>query len=46
MDGARDSYTEWSKSEKDKYHKISLICRIFKNDIKALIPETERDSQT
>ena len=37
MDGPRDSYTEWSKSEKDKYHKISLICVIFKNDTSELI---------
>ena len=26
MDGLRDCYTEWSKSEKAKYHIILLIC--------------------
>ena len=33
----RDSHTKWSKSEKDKYHMISLICRILKNDTNELI---------
>ena len=28
MDGPRDYHTKWSKSDKDKYHMISLICRI------------------
>ena len=28
MDGPRDGHTEWSKSDKDKYHMISLICGI------------------
>ena len=28
MDATRDYHTKWSKSEKDKYHVISLICRI------------------
>ena len=28
MDGPRDYYTKWSKSEKEKYHTISLICGI------------------
>ena len=28
MDGARDSHTKWSKSEKDKYYMISLISGI------------------
>ena len=27
MNGPRDYYTKWSKSDKDKYH-ISLICEI------------------
>ena len=27
-DGPRDSPTKWSKSDKDKYHVISLICGI------------------
>ena len=26
MDGPRDCHTEWSKTEKDKHHMISLIC--------------------
>ena len=26
MDATRDSHTKWGKSEKDKYHMISLIC--------------------
>ena len=28
MDWPRDYHTKWSKSEKDKYHMISLICGI------------------
>ena len=28
MDAARDYHTKWSKSEKDKYHMMSLICEI------------------
>ena len=35
-----------SKSDKDKCHMISLICRIFKNDTNKLIYKTETDSQT
>ena len=26
MDGPREYHTKWNKSEKDKYHVISLIC--------------------
>ena len=26
MDGPRDYHTKWSKSDKDKYHMVSLIC--------------------
>ena len=37
MDGSRDYHTEWSKSEKDKYHMTLLICRILKNDTNELI---------
>ena len=29
MDGPRDGHTEWSKSEKDKRHMISLTCGIY-----------------
>ena len=28
MDGPRDYHIKWSKSEKDKYHMISLTCGI------------------
>ena len=28
MDGPRDYHTKWSKSEKDKYYMISVICGI------------------
>ena len=31
MDELRDCHTEWNKSEKDKYHMISIICGIKKN---------------
>ena len=30
MDGPRDYNTKWSKSEKDKYHMISVTCGILK----------------
>ena len=46
MDGPRDYHPKWSKSEKDKYHMISLICRIFKSGTNKLIYKTEIDSQT
>jgi len=26
MDGPRDYHTKWNKSDRDKYHMISLIC--------------------
>ena len=35
MGGPRDCHTEWRKSEKDKYHMISLYV-----DFKKLIPKT------
>ena len=28
MDGTTDYHTKWSKSDKDKYHLISLVCGI------------------
>ena len=28
IDGPRDYHTKWSKSDKDKYHMISLTCAI------------------
>ena len=35
-----------SQTEKDKYHMISLICGIQKNDTNELIYKTEIDPQT
>ena len=35
-----------SQREKDKYHMISLICRILKNDTNELIYKIEIESQT
>ena len=46
MDGPRDYHTKWSKSDKDKYHIISLMCRIERNDTNELIYTTKKDSQT
>ena len=37
---------EVSQTEKDKYHMISLICGIYKNDTHELIQRTKIDSQT
>ena len=30
MDGPTDYHTEWSESDKDKYHMVLLICGILK----------------
>ena len=38
--------SEVHQTEKDKYHMISLIGRISKNDTNELIYKTEADSQT
>ena len=38
--------SEVSQIEKGKYHMMSLICRILKNDTNELIYKTEIDSQT
>ena len=38
--------SEVSQAEKDKYHIISLLCGIQKNDTNELIYKTETDSQT
>ena len=47
MDGPRDYHTEWSKSDKDKYQMISLICGILKKiGMNELIYKTEIDTQT
>ena len=37
--------SELSQKEKDKYHMVSLICGIFKNDTNECISKTEIDSQ-
>ena len=38
--------SEVSQEEKNKYHMISLICGILKNDTNELIYKRETDSQT
>ena len=38
--------SEVSQIEKDKYHMVSLICGILKNDVNELIYKTKTDSQT
>ena len=38
--------SEVSQTEKDKFHMVSLICGIQKNDTDELIYKTETDSQT
>ena len=45
MDGPRDYHTKWSKSDKDKYHMISLKRGILKNDTNEFIYKREIDSQ-
>ena len=45
MDGPIDCHTERSKSDKDKYHMISLICGILKNGTNEPICKTEIESQ-
>ena len=32
MDGPRDYHNKWSKSDKDKYHMISLMCGILQKN--------------
>jgi len=47
MNGPEDYHTEWSKSEKDKHHMISLIRKsLKKNDTNKLMYKIEIDSQT
>ena len=46
MDEPRDYHINWSKSEKEKYHMISLLYGILKSDTNELIYKTETDSQT
>ena len=45
-EGPRDHHTKGSKREKDKYHVISFICGIYKNNTNELIYKTETDLQT
>ena len=45
MDGPRDYHTKWSKSDKDKYHDITSLWNLIKNDTDELIYKTETDSQ-
>ena len=40
MSGPRNCDAEWSKSEKDKYHIVSLICGVLKKDTNELIYKT------
>ena len=42
----RDGHTDFSKEERDKYHRILLICGILKNDTNELIYKAETDLQT
>ena len=44
IDEPRDYHTKWNKPEKYKYHMISLICEIQKNDTNELIYKAEIDS--
>ena len=46
MDGLRDCHTEWSQTEKAKYHMTSLICGHLKNDTNEVTYRMETDSQT
>ena len=47
MGGPRDDHAKWSKSDKDKYHLISLICLILIKIMQMnLFTKTEIDSQT
>ena len=43
----RDYRIKWSRSDKDTYHMISLICETKKkNDVNELIHKAEIDPQT
>ena len=46
MDGPRDDHTKWRKSDKDKYHMISLYVESKTNDTNEVIYKTEIDPQT
>ena len=45
MDGLREYYAKWNKSDIDKYCMLSLLCRIWKNKTNEYIYKTETDSQ-
>ena len=42
MDGPRDHHTKWSKSDKDKYYMISLICGVSKRDTNELTNQKQK----
>ena len=46
MDRPRDDHINWNKSDKDKYHMISLLCGVCKDVTDELIYKTETDSLT
>ena len=39
MDMPRDSHTEWSQSDKDKYHMTQLRCGVLKKGYKWTFPQ-------
>ena len=46
MDGSGDYQAKQNKPDKDKYHRISLTCEIWKKkDTNELIYKTEKSSQ-
>ena len=45
MSGPRDYQTKWIKTDKDKYHMITLICGILKNNTNELICKTDPPTQ-
>ena len=45
MDGSRDSLSEVSQKEKDKYHMLSLICGI-ENMEQMIISYTNKQTET
>ena len=50
MDGLEEHYTKWSKSEKDKYCMIPLICGISKiqqtNEFNKKEADSDRESES
>ena len=46
VDEPRTYYTEWSKSEKDKYHILMHLNRILKNDTEEFIYRAAMEKQT